>query len=390
MTYFSKCQNSLQYKQSAAAFPARAWVATTSSSLPLCLRHAGRPCGSVDLGLNCAFSSIKAPASSVCLTNVCTTDNAINVKEANAHGPGAIVLQAACEDLPPSLDAHAALTIATCVVAVNFLSGSFSTTAALIRWSRTAENNRIAHLFLVPTFPSRLIRRGSGLVHRTGGRMLEVFNDVEKQASPISIDGRRSVFELALGGTRRWPDPSRALRRRTLRATVFLSSPFTTLGRIDELQGFSHGSGQLVRETHSTWWGDPFSVVITGDRRREWCARAVQGARWIYPGWVRIVTTRALSWSLGRLQLVECRSSLAWPAASAHWSQPSKIESPKLARMRISVSAAPMQRMSPISSSVDWVPLFIHAELACFLYLRLGLHNEGYQSLEDAGTYGCD
>jgi hypothetical protein len=37
----------------------------------------------------------------VCLTNVCTTDNAINVKEANAHGPGAIVLQAACEDLPP-------------------------------------------------------------------------------------------------------------------------------------------------------------------------------------------------------------------------------------------------------------------------------------------------
>jgi hypothetical protein len=59
----------------------------------------------------------------VCLTNVCTTDNAINVKEANAHGPGAIVLQAACEDLPPSLDAHAALTIATCVVAVNFLSG---------------------------------------------------------------------------------------------------------------------------------------------------------------------------------------------------------------------------------------------------------------------------
>ncbi|KAJ5830530.1 uncharacterized protein N7525_008783 [Penicillium rubens] len=26
MTYFSKCQNSLQYKQSAAAFPARAWV----------------------------------------------------------------------------------------------------------------------------------------------------------------------------------------------------------------------------------------------------------------------------------------------------------------------------------------------------------------------------
>ncbi|KAJ5472939.1 hypothetical protein N7530_006940 [Penicillium desertorum] len=104
--------------------------------------------------------------------HMCTTDNAINVKEANALGPGAIVLQAACEGSTTlerdNLDPHAALTIATCVMAVNFLSGrlcphilivhcqswpdkvvgavcigSFSTTAVLSHWTRTAESNRI-------------------------------------------------------------------------------------------------------------------------------------------------------------------------------------------------------------------------------------------------------
>ncbi|KAJ6178863.1 hypothetical protein N7519_009324 [Penicillium mononematosum] len=59
--------------------------------------------------------------------HMCTTDNAINVKKANALGPGAIVLQAACEGSTTlecdNLDPHASLTIATCVMAVDFLSG---------------------------------------------------------------------------------------------------------------------------------------------------------------------------------------------------------------------------------------------------------------------------
>ncbi|OQE24063.1 hypothetical protein PENFLA_c010G10901 [Penicillium flavigenum] len=88
-----------QYKQSAAAFPPRARV----GSLP-----------STRLGSRWPI-------------HMCTTDNAVNVKEANALGPGAIVLQTACEGSTiiecDNLDPHAALTIATCVMAMNFLSG---------------------------------------------------------------------------------------------------------------------------------------------------------------------------------------------------------------------------------------------------------------------------
>jgi hypothetical protein len=141
--------------------------------------------------------------------HMCTTDNAVNVKEANALGPGAIVLQAACEGPTTlerdNLNPHAALTIATCVTAVNFLSGrprphfpivhcqswpdkvveavrigSFSTTAVLSHWTRTAESNRIVRFLSGPTLPSRLIRNGSGLVHETGEWLLEVLHNDEK------------------------------------------------------------------------------------------------------------------------------------------------------------------------------------------------------------------